>query len=105
MLDTVLPLYAAAILTVLWVYVALAAFTGTSLPAETWSWLESLDTLPAIVAWLAILPVGVFLWAEQADLEPLFFGLVMVGLVAWTFFAWSGLIRAALRLRRARSAR
>ncbi len=98
-LEIVLKVYACAIFVLLWVYVALAALTESSLPADTWVWLSGLSTVAAVIVWLAILPVAVFLWASQADFEPLVMGLVMLGLVAWTVVAWAGLFR----LRRRRS--
>jgi len=102
-LDVTLPVYASLVFVVVWLYVALAVFTDSSLPADTWAWLQGLDTIAAIVAWLAILPLGIFLWAWQAGLEPVFFGLIMAALVGWTFIAWSGSLRAYRRLWRFRS--
>ncbi len=100
-LELALTLFASGVFVVLWIYVALAAFTDAALPAETWDWLTSLDLLPAIVVWIAVLPLGVFLWAWQAGLEPLPMGLLMLGLVVWTGIAWSGLARKVLRRRSA----
>ncbi len=99
-LDTVLPILAAIVFVVVWVYVALAAFTESTLPADTWAWLEGLDMASAVIAWIAILPLGVFLWAWHAELEPIWFGLIIALLVGWTFIAWSGSVRALARLRR-----
>ena len=103
-LDVTLPVYASAVFVGLWIYVALAVFTDSSLPADTWTWLQGLDVVPAVLAWLAILPIAVFLWAWAADLETLYFGLIMVALAGWTFIAWSGSLRAIRRRRRSRLA-
>ena len=103
-LDVTLPIYASVVFVGLWLYVVLAAFTDSSLPAQTWAWLQGLDTILAVVAWLAILPIAVFLWAWQADLEALYFALVVVALAGWTFIAWSGSLRAIRRRWRSRSA-
>jgi len=100
LLDTFLPVLASVVFVALWIYVALALFTDSALPADTWDWLQSLGLVAAVVAWLAILPIGVFLWAWQADLEPIFFGLVMLGLVGWTWIAWAGAVRSLARRRR-----
>ena len=94
LLDTVLPILASAVFVVVWIYVVLAAFTDSTLPADTWAWLEGLDMVAAVIAWIAILPLGVFLWAWQDELGPIWFGLIMALLVGWTFFAWSGSLRA-----------
>jgi hypothetical protein len=97
LLDVTLPILASIVFVVVWIYVALALFTDSALPADTWTWLEGLDLVPAVVAWIALLPLGVFLWAWQADLEPIWFGLIMVALAGWTFLAWSGTVRVMLR--------
>jgi hypothetical protein len=99
-LEVVLTVLASAVFVVLWVYVAAAIFTDGALLTDTWAWLSGLELIPAIIVWIAILPVGVFLWAWQAELEPIFMGLVIVGLVAWTWIAWAGLVRLILRRRR-----
>lgn len=100
-MEVGLTLYVAAVFVLLWVYVAAAVFTDGELLADTWAWLSGLDTIAAVVVWIAILPVAVFLWAWQAGLEPVAMGLVMLGLVAWTAMAAS----AVLRLRRSRLSR
>ena len=96
-LDTVLPILASLVFVVVWVYVALAMITDSTLPAETWDWLQGLDIIPAVIAWLALLPLGVFLWAWFAELEAIWFGMVMLGLVGWTWIAWAGTVRALVR--------
>lgn len=100
LLDTVLPILASIVFVVVWIYVALAVFTDSTLPADTWAWLEGLELVPAVIAWIALLPLGVFLWAWQADLEAIWFGLVMVLLLGWTWIAWAGSVRALVRLNR-----
>jgi hypothetical protein len=96
-LELVLPVLASIVFVVLWVYVALVAFTGSTLPADTWAWMSSLGPLPTVVVWIALLPLGVFLWAWQADLEPLAMGAVMLLLAGWTWIAWAGLARIVWR--------
>ena len=96
--ELVLAVAASLVFVVLWVYVALDVFTASSLPADTWAWLSGLELIPAIVAWIAILPLGVYLWATQeARLEPIWMSLVMLGLAGWTWIAWSGLVRVLRR--------
>jgi hypothetical protein len=98
-LEVVLVVLASLVFVGLWIYVAAAILADGTLLADTWAWLGGLDTIAAIVVWVAILPIGVFLWAWQADLEPIWMGLVMAGLVGWTGIAWSGLARLAARRR------
>ena len=99
-LDASLPVLAAVVFAILWIYVALVVLTDSSLPADTWDWLSGLEPVPAVIAWLALLPLAVFLWAWQAQLAPVVFGLVIALLVGWSFIAWSGLLRAVARRRR-----
>ena len=96
-IELVLVVAAALVFVALWIYVALDVFTDSSLPADIWAWLSGLDLIPAIVVWLAILPLGVYVWAAQADLDQIWLGLIMVGLLAWTWIAWSGLARVLWR--------
>lgn len=98
-LDTGLPILASIVFVVVWVYVALVAFTDSTVPADTWAWLEGLELVPAVIAWIALLPLGVFLWAWQAELEPIWFGLVMLLLAGWTWIAWAGTVRSLARRR------
>jgi hypothetical protein len=91
--QVVLSIGALIVFAILWFYVVAAVFTDGTLLDDTWAWLSSLDTLAAAVAWLALLPLAVFLWSWQADLEPWVMGIVMLGLLAWTLVAVSGLRR------------
>lgn len=95
--EVALKLYASAVFVVLWLLVAAAVFTDGALLEDSWAWLSGLDTLAAAVVWLAILPIGVFLWAWQAALEPLWMGVVLLGLVAWSAIGFSGLVGLARR--------
>ena len=92
-LRLVLVVGALAVFVVTWIHVAAAVLTDGALLASTWAWLTGLDTLAAVVAWVALLPLSVFLWAWQAELAAWAMALVVVGLVAWTMLALSGLRR------------
>ena len=95
--ELALTLLASVVFVVLWVYVVLVTFTDSTIPADTWAWLSGLDTIAAVIVWILILPVAVYLWAWQADPGPLIMGVIMVGLVGWSLIAWSGLGRAVFR--------
>jgi len=92
-LDIVLSLAVAVVFIVLWVGFAIGLATGGGIIVDAWPWLTGLEPLPAAVAWILCLPIGVGSWAWNADLEPLVMGLVMVGLAAWTLVAAAGLAR------------
>jgi hypothetical protein len=92
-MEVIFSSFAAAVFVVLWCYIAAATFTDGDLLTGTWAWLSGLSAVAAIVVWLAILPVAVFVWAWQVDPSPLVMGIVLLGLVAWTAVAFSGLFR------------
>lgn len=96
-IEVLLAVGSLAVFAVTWLYVAAAVLSDGTFLADTWAWLSSLEAIAAFVVWLLLLPLVVFLWAWQADLAPWVMGLVMLGLVAWTLVALSG-----LRPRRAR---
>lgn len=82
---------ALAVFLVTWSAVVAAILGDGAILADTWAWLSSLEAIAAFVVWLALLPLVVFLWAWQADLQPWVMALVMLGLVTWTLMALSGL--------------
>ena len=90
-LEVGLTTYSNAIFGILWVGFFVGLASGGQLFDDAWAWLSGLDPLPAIVAWILILPMGVGLWAWQADLEPILTGFVLVGLILWTLASLSGL--------------
>jgi hypothetical protein len=98
-MEVVFSVFATAVFVVLWLYVAAAAFTDGALLADTWAWYLDFGLIGRVVVGVALLPLIVFLWAWQADLEPLWMGLLMLGLVAWTGLAISGLLRRPSRRR------
>ena len=49
-LDTVLPVLASLVFVVVWLYVALALFTDSSLPQDTWDWLSGLELVREVGA-------------------------------------------------------
>ncbi len=99
-LELAIAIYGAMVFVVLWILVAQAIFTDGQMLADTWAWLSGLDTVAAVVVWILLLPVAIFVWAWQADLAPVLMAVVMLGLVVWTAIAWSGLMRALRRRRR-----
>ncbi|HEX5826099.1 MAG TPA: hypothetical protein VFY23_01145 [Candidatus Limnocylindrales bacterium] len=93
MVRRLLSTGALAVFAVTWVYIAAAVLTDGALLADTWAWLTGLGAIATVLAWLALLPLAVFLWAWQANLDPLAMALVVAGLVGWTMLAISGLRR------------
>jgi hypothetical protein len=96
-LEIVLPIGATLVFVALWIIVAVDVLTDSALPDDLWAWLTGLDLIAAIVAWVLFLPIGVYLWARQAGLDDWAMALVMLGLVAWTLLALSGLRRGLWR--------
>jgi len=97
----VFALFFGAVFALLWVYIVAAAVTEGALLADTWTWLSGLSPVEAVVVWLAILPIAVFVWAWQADLGSLAMSLVLLGMVVWTAIAfWAPMKNVVHRLRR-----
>ena len=96
-LEVVFTTFATAVFVLLWIYIAAAVFTDGGLLADTWAWYEGLELVGRVVVGIAILPVIVFLWAWQADLGPLLFGLVMLLMIGWSFIAFQGTARLVVR--------
>jgi hypothetical protein len=92
-LRLLLVVGALAVFVVLWVHVAVAVLTDGTLLAGTWDWLTRLDPVATVVAWVALLPLGIFLWAWQGDVATWAMGLLIAGFVAWTLLALTGLRR------------
>ena len=82
------------IFTVLWVGFVVGLVTGGGLLVDAWAWLIALEPIPAVVAWILLLPIAVGLWAWNAAGSVLVIALVGVGLVAWTLVMLSGLAKA-----------
>jgi len=91
--DIAISVYGAAVFTVLWVGLAVAVVSGGGILTDVWAWLMSLAPIPAVLAWIAILPIAVAAWAVDAGLAPWAMGVILVGLVAWTLVAVLGLVR------------
>lgn len=84
-----------AVFVVMWLFVAAAAFGNGAVLEDAWEWMTVSPPLETIVVWVILLPVGVWLWAWQADLSPLLMGVVLFGLVVWTLLGLSGFRRAS----------
>jgi len=91
--DIAISVYGAAVFTVLWVGLAVAVVSGGGILTDVWAWLMSLAPIPAVLAWIAILPIAVAAWAIDAGLEPWAMGVILLGLVGWTLVAVLGLVR------------
>ena len=96
-LEVALSLYGAAVFTVLWAGFAVGLASGGGLLVDAWAWLTGLQTIPAVVAWILVLPIAVGLWAWNAVGSSLVTGAVAVGLVAWTLVMASGAVRTFRR--------
>ena len=85
-----LSLYGCAIFALLWGGLLVGLATGGAILDGAWAWLTALDTVPAIVAWILLLPIAVGLWAWNEAPSVLVQGAVLLGLVAWTLLAVRG---------------
>ncbi len=90
-LEVALTLYGLAVFAVLWVGFAVGLWTDGRILVDAWTWLSGLEPVAAVVAWVLLLPIAIGLWAWNASLSTLVAGVVVIGLVAWTLLALSGL--------------
>lgn len=82
---------------VLWVGFALGLIAGGQAFADAWAWLNGLEPVARIAAWVLFLPIAVGLWAWNAALPAPVLAAVALGLVAWTLVAGGSLVRATRR--------
>jgi hypothetical protein len=96
-LQLALGTYAVLVLAALWVGFAVGLVAGGQAFADAWAWLNGLEPIARVVAWILFLPIAVGLWAWNADLPAPVFAAVAVGLVVWTLVAVGSLVRALRR--------
>jgi hypothetical protein len=96
-LQLALGTYAVLVFAVLWVGFALGLVAGGQAFADAWAWLNGLEPLARIAAWVLFLPITIGLWAWNADPPALVFAICVAGLIAWTLVAVGSLVRAFRR--------
>ncbi len=89
MANTIVNMFAFAVLALLWIGFAVALFTNRLLLDGTWQWFRRLPLLLQALLFLLFLPVVIGLWVWEARWPvwvrlPLVAGLVFVTL--YTFF-------------------
>ncbi len=67
-LQLVLGTYAVAVFALLWVGFAVGLVSGGQAFADAWAWLNGLEPVARIAAWILFLPIAVGLWAWNATL-------------------------------------
>ena len=95
-LQVVLGTYAVLVFAALWVGFAVGLASGGQPFADAWAWLNGLEPLARIPAWILSLPMAVGLWA-WAGLPAPVFAVIVAALVAWTLVAVGSLVRAVSR--------
>jgi hypothetical protein len=83
---------ASVVFLALWAGFAYTLFVDPDLPAAAWGWLQGLEPAGRVVAWIAILPIAIALWAWTAGWPPIVTLLVALLLAAWTASALNGTI-------------
>ena len=68
-LQLALGTYAVLVFAVLWVGFALGLIAGGQAFADAWAWLNGLEPVARIAAWVLFLPIAVGLWAWNAGLS------------------------------------
>jgi len=96
-LQLVLGTYAVLVFAVLWVGLVVGLVAGGQAFADAWAWLNGLEPVARITAWILFLPIAIGLWAWNAGLPAPVFAAVAVGLVVWTLVAVGSQARAVRR--------
>jgi hypothetical protein len=96
-LQLALGTYAVLVFAMLWVGFAVGLVSGGQVFADAWTWLNGLEPVGRIAAWILFLPIAVGLWAWNADPPAPVLVAVVVGLIAWTLVAVGSLLRAVRR--------
>ena len=96
-LQLALGTYAVVVFAVLWLGFAVGLVTGGQVFADAWAWLNGLEPIARIAAWILFLPIAVGLWAWNAGLPTPAWAVVVVGLIAWTVLALGSLVRSVRR--------
>jgi hypothetical protein len=92
--DRALAIAVLAMFVVVWVGFALALSGNSSILDSSWEWLRSLPGPIQVVVWILFLPIAVGLWIWESTWPPLVALLLVAGMIAWTFVAIAGAIRA-----------
>ena len=96
-LQLALGTYAVVVFAVLWLGFAVGLVTGGQVFADAWAWLNGLEPIARIAAWILFLPIAVGLWAWNAGLPTPAMAAIGVGLIAWTLLAVGSLVRSVRR--------
>ena len=96
-LELGISVYGAAVFAVLWLGLAVGLVTDGRLLADAWSWLQGLEGVALILAWVLCLPIAVGLWAWTSGVPAGVAWAVVAGLLVWTWVAVGGLRKAIAR--------
>ncbi len=75
---------AALVFAILWLGLAYTVVADPGLPDRAWGWLRGLEPATQVVAWVALLPIGVGLWTWTSSLPAFVAGTIVLVLLAWT---------------------
>ena len=93
-MDRALSVAVLAMFVVVWVGFALALSGNSGMLDSAWQWLRELPGPIQVVVWVLFLPIAVGLWIWESTWPPLVALLLVAGMIAWTFVAIAGAIRA-----------
>ena len=93
-LDRALAVAVLAMFVVVWLGFALALSGNSGTLDSAWEWLRGLPGPIQVVVWVLFLPIAVGLWIWESTWPPLVALLLVAGMIAWTFVAIAGAIRA-----------
>ena len=86
--------YANLVFAVLWIGFFIALIVNREWLSMLWNWVQALPAVPRIFIWVVLTPVMVLLWVWESSWSTLGQIASYAGVVAWTFLAISGLVKA-----------
>lgn len=93
-MDLAFAVGAFAMFVVLWIGFAFAILGDPRVFDPVWQWLRELPLPAQVVVWLVFLPLAVGLWIWESSWSTVAGILLTFGMIAWTFVAIAGLVRA-----------
>ena len=90
----VLSSYAIMTFAILWVGFAIALIVNPEWLDVLWNWVQSLPSLPKILAWVFSTPILAALWIWESSWTAIVRLLAFAGIFGWTILAVSSFIRA-----------
>lgn len=93
-MDRALAVAVLTMFVLVWIGFAIGLLGDRGILDSSWEWLRGLPAPIQVVVWILFLPIAVGLWIWESTWPPVVALLLVAGMIAWTFVAIAGAIRA-----------